>query len=47
MSARIYGNLAIVTGTHHIETKFYGMCEFALEDPDGYVITFAERVPQR
>ena len=29
-----------------LETKFYGMREFAIEDPDGYVITFAERVPQ-
>ena len=29
-----------------METKFYGMREFAIEDPDGYVITFAERVPQ-
>ena len=29
-----------------IETKFYGMREFAIEDPDGYVITFAEPVPQ-
>ena len=28
-----------------IETKFYGMREFAIADPDGYVITFAERVP--
>jgi lactoylglutathione lyase len=27
-----------------IMTKFYGMREFAIEDPDGYVITFAERV---
>jgi uncharacterized glyoxalase superfamily protein PhnB len=27
-----------------LETKFYGMREFAVEDPDGYVITFAERV---
>ena len=26
-----------------IETKFYGMREFAIADPDGYVITFAER----
>ena len=26
-----------------IETKFYGMREFAIEDPDGYVTTFAER----
>ena len=30
-----------------IETQFYGMREFAIEDPDGYVITFAERAPQR
>ena len=27
-------------------TQFYGMREFAIEDPDGYVITFAERIPQ-
>jgi lactoylglutathione lyase len=27
-----------------LETKFYGMREFAIEDPDGYVVTFAERV---
>ena len=26
-------------------TQFYGMREFAIEDPDGYVITFAERQP--
>jgi lactoylglutathione lyase len=26
-----------------IVTQFYGMREFAIEDPDGYVITFAER----
>jgi len=25
-----------------LETKFYGMREFAIEDPDGYIITFAE-----
>jgi len=25
-------------------TQFYGTREFAIEDPDGYVITFAERV---
>ena len=24
-------------------TQFYGLREFAIEDPDGYVITFAER----
>jgi len=28
-----------------IVTQFYGMREFAIEDPDGYIITFAERVP--
>jgi catechol 2,3-dioxygenase-like lactoylglutathione lyase family enzyme len=27
-----------------IMTQWYGMREFAIEDPDGYVITFAERV---
>ena len=27
-----------------IRTQWYGMREFALTDPDGYVITFAERV---
>lgn len=25
-------------------TQFYGMKEFAIADPDGYLITFAERV---
>jgi uncharacterized glyoxalase superfamily protein PhnB len=25
-------------------TQFYGLREFAIEDPDGYVITFAERL---
>ena len=27
-----------------LETKFYGMREFAIVDPDGYLITFAQRV---
>jgi uncharacterized glyoxalase superfamily protein PhnB len=27
-------------------TRFYGMREFAITDPDGYVITFAQRVAQ-
>jgi uncharacterized glyoxalase superfamily protein PhnB len=27
-----------------IETKFYGVREFAIADPDGYLITLAERV---
>jgi lactoylglutathione lyase len=25
-------------------TQFYGMREFAVEDPDGHILTFAERV---
>lgn len=29
-----------------IVTQFYGMREFAFEDPDGYVITLAERTQQ-
>ena len=40
---RIKAAVAVVMS---IETKFYGMREFAIEDPDGYVITFAERVAQ-
>jgi len=27
-------------------TQWYGMREFTIADPDGYVITFAERVGQ-
>jgi uncharacterized glyoxalase superfamily protein PhnB len=27
-----------------LETKWYGVTEFAFLDPDGYVITFAQRV---
>ena len=40
---RLQGKVPIVMP---IETKFYGMREFAISDPDGYIITFAERVPQ-
>jgi lactoylglutathione lyase len=29
-----------------LKTQFYGMREFAVTDPDGHVITFAERVSQ-
>ena len=29
-----------------IVTQFYGVREFAFEDPDGYIITLAERQPQ-
>jgi len=28
-----------------LEKKWYGLTEFAFEDPDGYVITYAEREP--
>ena len=31
--------------TMPLEKKWYGVTEFAFEDPDGYVITFAERTP--
>ena len=27
-----------------LETQFYGMREFAIEDPDVHILTFAERV---
>ena len=30
-----------------ISTKPYGMREFAVEDPDGYLITFSEEMNQR
>jgi lactoylglutathione lyase len=29
-----------------LETKWYGVTEFAFEDPDGYIITYAE-TPQK
>lgn len=29
-----------------LKTQFYGMREFAIEDPDGHILTFAERVGQ-
>jgi uncharacterized glyoxalase superfamily protein PhnB len=32
-----------VTVTMRLVTQFYGMREFAIADPDGYVITFAQR----
>jgi lactoylglutathione lyase len=37
---RLKANVTIVMP---IVTQFYGMREFAIEDPDGYIITFAER----
>ena len=35
---------ATVNVTMPLVTQFYGMREFAIVDPDGYVITFAQRV---
>jgi catechol 2,3-dioxygenase-like lactoylglutathione lyase family enzyme len=35
-----------VTVVMPLEKKWYGVTEFAFEDPDGYVITFAERQQQ-
>ena len=29
-----------------IKTQFYGMREFAITDPDGHILTFAERVDE-
>jgi lactoylglutathione lyase len=29
-----------------LKTQFYGMREFAIEDPDGHLLTFAERVSE-
>lgn len=39
-----YARLApLVTVVMPFEKKWYGMTEFAFLDPDGYVVTFAER----
>ena len=40
---RIKAAVPIVMAIH---TQWYGMREFAIADPDGYVITFAERVSE-
>ena len=41
---KIYDDLkGRVKVTMPLEKKFYGVTEFAFEDPDGYVITLAER----
>jgi len=29
-----------------LKTQFYGMREFAIEDPDGHILTFAERIAE-
>ncbi|RPI51148.1 MAG: bleomycin resistance family protein [Acidobacteria bacterium] len=40
----IYAELQTkVKVTMPLEKKWYGLTEFAFEDPDGYVITFAEK----
>lgn len=39
--AGLEGRVTIVIPLH---TQWYGMKEFAVMDPDGYVLTFAERV---
>lgn len=33
-----------VTPVMPLTTQFYGMREFAVEDPDGHILTFAERI---
>jgi len=33
-----------VTMVAPLERKFYGVTEFNITDPDGYLITFAERL---
>jgi catechol 2,3-dioxygenase-like lactoylglutathione lyase family enzyme len=38
--ASLLGTVKIVMPLEH---KWYGVTEFAFEDPDGYLITFAER----
>jgi catechol 2,3-dioxygenase-like lactoylglutathione lyase family enzyme len=38
--ASLQGRVKIVMPLEH---KWYGVTEFAFEDPDGYLITFAER----
>ena len=35
---------ARATVVMELKTQFYGMREFAVTDPDGHIITFAERV---
>jgi catechol 2,3-dioxygenase-like lactoylglutathione lyase family enzyme len=43
LHARLEKHVPIVMPIH---TQWYGMREFAIADPDGYVITFAERIEQ-
>ncbi len=39
--ARLDGKVDVVMA---LKTQFYGMREFAIADPDGWILTFAERV---
>ena len=41
LHAHVAGHTRIVMP---LKTQFYGMREFAIEDPDGHILTFAERV---
>ena len=42
--ARVYEDLRErITVVMPFEQKWYGMTEFAFTDPDGYIITYAER----
>jgi catechol 2,3-dioxygenase-like lactoylglutathione lyase family enzyme len=41
--AQLSGRARIVMG---LTDQFYGMREFAILDPDGYLITFAQRIGQ-
>ena len=41
--AQLQGQVNVVIP---LVTQWYGMKEFAIADPDGYLITFAERVQQ-
>jgi len=41
LHAQVAPNTRVVMS---LRTQFYGMREFAIEDPDGHLLTFAERV---
>jgi len=41
LHARIAPNAKVIMP---LKTQFYGMREFAVEDPDGHILTFAQRV---
>jgi catechol 2,3-dioxygenase-like lactoylglutathione lyase family enzyme len=43
LHAQIAGQVPVVMS---LRTQFYGMREFAIHDPDGHLITFAERVSE-